>query len=191
MRLIRIEILTSLVNLDDLELPLDTVPVEDALDARPSTPFKTAPTGLGGSDAGLGEAGDVDVGAIYAGMTDSVGISILGRERRRRRRGRMIRGRGRTTSPGGNKIMIGGRTRPRTTRAALSVAVYRIGFGVSSILLRGAGGMGIGVRIGMSHATTTAASGSSTRRLRVPAAGLEDTGGVGLLKDTVVFRVLV
>jgi len=87
--------------------------------------------------------------------------------------------------------MMRGRSRPRTTRAALSVAVYRIGFGIGSILLRGAGGMGIGMRIGMSHAATAAASGSSTRGLRIPAAVLEDTGGVGLLKDAVVFRVLV
>jgi len=91
MRLIRIEILTSLVDLDDLELPFDTVIVEDALDTRPSTPLKTAPTGLGGSNARLGEAGNVDVGAIYAGMTNSVGIGVLGGQRRRRRRGRMIR----------------------------------------------------------------------------------------------------
>jgi len=184
-RLIRIEILTGLIDLDHLELLLDAIIMEDTLDASPATPFKASPAGLSGSDTGLGKARNVNVSAVYAGMTDSVGVGILGRNGRRG--GRVVsRGR-RTTSTRG----IRGRARPRTTRAALSLAAAadRISFGVGSSLLRGAGGMGVGV--GMSHTTAAAASGSATRRLRVPAAVLEDTGGVALLKDTVVFRVLV
>lgn len=190
MRLIRIEVLTCLVDLDHLELLLDPVPVEDALDARPATPFETSPAGLRGAHTGLGEASDVDISSVYTGVTDTVGVGVPSGSGRR---GRWMIGRGGgATSAGEIRVNVGRLARPRTTRAALSIVAAADGrsFGLCSVLLRGAGGLGIG--IGINHATTTAASGASTRRSRIPAAAvLEDTGGVGLLKGTVVFRVLV
>jgi hypothetical protein len=186
MRFICIEILTSFIDFDDLELPLNPVPVEDTLDTRPATPFETSPTGLGGTDARLGKACDVDIGTVYAGVADTIRVCVLYGIRGRRRGRRMVGRGGRATSPYG--IGRRGKAGPRATCAALSVAVGRNSFGIRISLLRGAGGMGM--RIGMSHATSTAASGSTTRRSNVPAV-LEDAGGVGLLKGTVVFRVLV
>lgn len=175
--LVSIEVLASLVNLDRLELPLDPVPVENPLYPRPTTPLQTPPAGLRRPYSRLGKPRDIKIGTIYPRMPTAIRIGVLKRQRRRRKRSR-TEGRSRrlaTTSDTGLSTAAAASTGTAAPTIDRALGTH--------ILVRRGRTAGI-VRC---QTTSTAPSGSTTST-KVPV--LEDTGGVGLLKDTVVFRVL-
>jgi len=75
-RLVRIKLFTGLIDLDDIELAIYSIPMKNTLHTRPTTPLQTPPAGLGSTYARLREPCNVDIRTIHSGKAAAIGECI-------------------------------------------------------------------------------------------------------------------